>query len=182
MSIRCDHAWIPRPATDFHTFLGTIKEIFIQKGRWLYAIFVIGAICMFVVFGVLFYLSSRLEDQFGIEGVKKGLILAIPLASLCLASYVAGKKIGQNKILMKWLTFLGLLILSVSVLEAGYVRSITWIVVALFFSGIGIGVALPCLDAFITESIKKEERGTISAIYSSMRFIGVALGPQSFLY
>ncbi|RNB67258.1 hypothetical protein EDM52_22920 [Brevibacillus invocatus] len=43
-------------------------------------------------------------------------------------------------------------------------------------------VALPCLDAFITEGIKKEERGTISAIYSSMRFIGVALGPQSFLY
>lgn len=166
-----------KPATEFRAFLGSIKQIFVQKGRWLYAIFVIGAICMFVVFGVLFYLSSRLEDQFDIVGVKKGLILAIPLGSLCLASYIAGKKIGQNKVRMKWLTFVGLLILSVSVLSAGYVRSITFIIAALFFSGMGIGVALPCLDAFITEGIKKEERGTISAIYSSMRFIGVALGP-----
>jgi ACDE family multidrug resistance protein len=43
--------------------------------------------------------------------------------------------------------------------------------------GIGIGVALPCLDALITEGIEKEQRGTITSIYSSMRFIGVALGP-----
>ena len=44
-------------------------------------------------------------------------------------------------------------------------------------SGIGIGVGLPCLDAFITSGISKEERGTVSSIYSSMRFIGVAAGP-----
>ena len=44
-------------------------------------------------------------------------------------------------------------------------------------SGIGIGVGLPCLDAFITSGIEKEERGTVSSIYSSMRFIGVAAGP-----
>ncbi|RAK23092.1 MFS transporter [Anoxybacillus vitaminiphilus] len=42
---------------------------------------------------------------------------------------------------------------------------------------IGIGVALPCLDALITEGTEKKERGTITSIYSSMRFIGVALGP-----
>ena len=36
---------------------------------------------------------------------------------------------------------------------------------------------LPCLDAFITSGIKKQERGTVSSIYSSMRFIGVAAGP-----
>ncbi|WP_134685928.1 MFS transporter [Brevibacillus migulae] len=162
---------------EFRAFLGSIKAIFRQKGRWLYAIFVIGGICMFVVFGLLFYLSSRLEDQYGIDGVKKGLILAIPLASLCLASYLTGKKIGQNKILMKWITFLGLLLLAGAVFIAGYMRSMTFITIALFISGIGIGVTLPCLDAFITEGIKKEERGTISSIYSSMRFIGVAAGP-----
>jgi len=162
---------------DFGAFLGSMKAIFRQKGRWLYAIFVIGGICMFVVFGLLFYLSSRLEDQYGIEGIKKGLILAIPLASLCLASYVTGKKIGENKILMKWIAFLGLLLLAAAVFAAGYMRSMTFITIALFISGIGIGVTLPCLDAFITEGIDKDERGTISSIYSSMRFIGVALGP-----
>lgn len=44
-------------------------------------------------------------------------------------------------------------------------------------AGIGIGASLPPLDALITESIEKEERGTITSIYSSMRFIGVAAGP-----
>ncbi|MNN82011.1 Bacillibactin exporter [compost metagenome] len=33
------------------------------------------------------------------------------------------------------------------------------------------------MDALITESIEKENRGTITSLYSSMRFIGVALGP-----
>ena len=53
-----------------------------------------------------------------------------------------------------------------------------WFLIILFLiSGIGIGVGLPCLDAFITSGIEKQERGTVSSIYSSMRFIGVAAGP-----
>ena len=40
--------------------------------------------------------------------------------------------------------------------------------------GIGIGMALPCLDALITQGIEKEQRGTVTSFYSSMRFIGVA--------
>src|SRR5690606_33704351 len=38
-------------------FMQEIKAILKEKGRWLYAIFAIGGICMFVTFGVLFYLS-----------------------------------------------------------------------------------------------------------------------------
>ena len=41
--------------------------------------------------------------------------------------------------------------------------------------GIGIGMALPCLDALITQGIEKEQRGTVTSFYSSMRFIGVAM-------
>lgn len=161
----------------FRQFIQSIKAIFKQKGRWLYAIFAIGGICMYVVFGVLFYLSNLLEDQYKIEGVMKGFVLAIPLASLCLASFITGKKIGKNKILMKWITFAGLVLLSAALLFGAMVQSITFLIALLFISGIGIGVALPCLDAFITEGIHKEERGTITSIYSSMRFIGVSLGP-----
>lgn len=40
-----------------------------------------------------------------------------------------------------------------------------------------IGAGLPSLDALITEGVEKNERGTITSIYSSMRFIGVAAGP-----
>ena len=38
-------------------------------------------------------------------------------------------------------------------------------------------MGLPYLDALITSGIEKQERGTVSSVYSSMRFIGVAAGP-----
>jgi len=47
----------------------------------------------------------------------------------------------------------------------------------ILFCGIGIGASLPCLDAILTQSIDKEMRGTITSIFSAMRFAGVAAGP-----
>lgn len=158
-------------------FLSGIKEILHEKGRWLYAIFAIGGISMFVTFGVLFYLSETLESKYNLHGSSKGFVLAIPLALLCLASYISGKVIGQNKTLMKWLGFGGMVLLSAAMVITGFSKEIYFMVGLLSVSGIGIGVALPCMDALITEGIEKENRGTITSLYSSMRFIGVALGP-----
>ncbi|HZG61371.1 MAG TPA: MFS transporter [Anoxybacillus sp.] len=158
-------------------FLHEVKQIFQREGRWLYAIFAIGGILMFVLFGVLFFLSSVLEDQHHMNGVKKGFTLALPLGALCLAAFIAGKKINKNKVLMKWLIFIGLSILAIAIFLLSFFENIWILLTIFFFSGIGIGVALPCLDALITEGIEKKERGTITSIYSSTRFIGVALGP-----
>ncbi len=165
----------------FKQFINSIKKIFKENGRWLYAIFLIGCILMFVLFGILFYLSSILETNHHIVGIKKGFTLALPLAALCFASYLTGKKIKKNKILMKWITFFGILILSISVFAISLTENIYFLLGIFFFCGLGIGVSLPCLDALITEGIEKEERGTITSIYSSMRFIGVAAGPPVFV-
>lgn len=161
----------------FRTFLKLIKEIFHREGRWLYAIFFIGCVGMFVVFGLLFYLSAMLEDQHNIFGITKGLILAIPLVGLCLASYFTGKVIKQEKQRMKWLTFGGLLLLTVTSFAASFTLDIYLLLTAFFLFGIGIGIVLPSIDALVIEGIEKEERGTITSIYSSMRFIGIAIGP-----
>lgn len=158
-------------------FLSAIKDILHEKGRWLYAIFAIGGICMFATFGVLFYLSEILESKYNLHGAYKGFVLAIPLALLCLASYGTGKIIGQNKTLMKWLGFSGMALLTAAMLTTGFSRNIYFMVGFLSLSGIGIGMVLPCMDALITEGIEKEKRGTITSLYSSMRFIGVAAGP-----
>lgn len=161
----------------FKKFFQKVKKIFIQDGRWLYTVFIVGVILMFVLFGILFYLSDILEKQYNIKDVKKGLFLTIPLGALCLASYITGKMIKENKILMKWITFVGIVLLVISTASLSFSDNL-WFMISMFtIGGIGIGVGLPCLDAFITEGIEMEERGTISSIYSSMRFIGVAAGP-----
>lgn len=161
----------------FSQFIAQTKEVFANNGRWLNAIFIIGGNIMFVLFGVLFYLSDILEKEYQIVDVKKGCILAIPLGALCLSSYFTGKKIKEDKIKMKWITFIGMLLLTSAAFSLKFTNSL-WFMISIFIiCGLGIGVSLPCLDALITEGIAKEERGTITSLYSSMRFIGVAAGP-----
>ncbi|MEC2071833.1 MFS transporter [Alkalihalophilus marmarensis] len=161
-------------------FFLSLKIIFKREGAWLYAVFLIGAICMFILFGVLFYLSTMLEEQYQIEGVKKGIILAIPLAALCIASLSAGKIIGQEKWLMKRMTLTGVSLLTISMLALSFSDDIYFLLTALLSSGIGIGIALPSLDALVTEGIQMEQRGSVTSLYSSMRFVGVAAGPPVF--
>jgi ACDE family multidrug resistance protein len=161
----------------FHKFLQSIKEILKHNWKWLFAVFLIGIILMFVLFAVLFYLSDVLENKFNIKDVKKGLMLAIPLGGLCLSSYMTGKLIKENKVLMKWITFGGILILATSIAFLSFSKTMWFMIFLFVLGGIGIGVGLPCLDAFVTSGIEKEQRGTVSSIYSSMRFVGVAAGP-----
>ena len=75
------------------------------------------------------------------------------------------------------MSFIGICILAIGLF---FLRTSwpLWILIGLLsLATAGIGISLPCLDALITEGIDKEKRGTISSIYSSMRFIGVATGP-----
>ncbi|WP_373230889.1 MFS transporter [Cohnella sp.] len=159
-------------------FLKSITTVLRQKGKWLYGIFAVGGISMFLIFGGLFYLSETLELR-GVKPLIKGLVLAIPLAFLCLVSFLSGKWIGQNKHVMKWTSFIGLSTAAAALLIVGLFNWETtwWIVTMLSIASAGIGAALPSLDALITEGIEKEQCGTVTSLYSSMRFIGVAIGP-----
>ncbi|MGG0815604.1 MFS transporter [Paenibacillus alvei] len=164
---------------EFIKFLHEIRSILKANGRWLFAIFSIGGIAMYIMFGVLYYLSSVLEERHGIDGIGKGELLAIPLGAICLASFVCGKLIGSTKSKVKWYSVAGSVLLTISlglILLAG--TNQLWLLLFLLtLAGAGIGFILPSLDALITEGTDKEQRGTISSMYSSMRFIGVAAGP-----
>ncbi|WP_368659226.1 MFS transporter [Metabacillus halosaccharovorans] len=166
----------------FKEFAHCVKGIFKQDGKWLFAIFAVGCTIMFVLFGILFFLSDLLEKQYAIDGIKKGLVLAIPLLALSISSYFSGKKIGQNRHLMKSVIIIGMCLVAFSFIALRVQHSLIFLISFLVLTGVGIGITLPSLDALITEGIEKEQRGTITSIYSSMRFIGVAAGPPVFSY
>lgn len=161
----------------FREYWQSAKAVLNEHGRWLIAVFVIGAILMFILFGFLFYLSSILEDKFKFVGIWKGFLLAIPLLALSLAAYITGKKIKDHLNVMKWVTFIGIILTGCSVVVMSLVDHHIYLLGVFLICGVGIGMSLPCLDALITNSLEKDVRGIITSLYSAMRFIGVAAGP-----
>ncbi|MBD8497319.1 MFS transporter [Paenibacillus arenosi] len=163
----------------FKAFLHDVGDILYKDGRWLYAIFAIGGIAMYIMFGFLYHMSTMLEEKYGIDGIKKGALLAVPLCAICIASFVTGKLIGTNKCKMKWFNFTGTVMLTGSMSMFLFMDTTKLLtnLILLSIGGLGIGLILPSLDALITEGIDKKQRGTITSLYSSMRFIGVAAGP-----
>ncbi|UAL49442.1 MFS transporter [Sutcliffiella horikoshii] len=159
-------------------FIQNTKKIFQKEGKWLYTTFVIGIYSMLILFGLLFYLSDILEKTHNLHGVKKGLYLAVPLFTLCVSSYITGKVIKGNIELMRKILLVSLGVIALTIVFVEYQNEKIFLLLTISsFIGISIGAMLPTLDALITENVEKEEKGTISSLYSSSRFIGVAAGP-----
>ncbi|MEW9698524.1 MFS transporter [Paenibacillus sp. SI8] len=163
-------------------YIGQILQILKEKGRWLIASFFAGSLALFILFGVLFYLSQILEEApYRIEGVTKGLVLAIPLLGQVVTAYTTGALIKKNGTLMRWLMNIGLLLMTISLALSIFFNSSLYVFIGLLtLSGIGTGLLLPCLNTMITGSVKREQRGMITSLYNSLRFIGVAFGPPIF--
>ncbi len=161
-------------------FIKQLKAVFAEEGKWLTAVFLAGIIIMTNLFGLLVYLSKVLEDTHGIFGIKKGLFLAIPLINVSLASYLSGKFIGKEKPVMRWTAVTGLLLMAGACLAMVILHELWSLLTFISIAGLGIGISLPSLDALITASIEKEQRGTITSVYSGMRYAGVAIGPPLF--
>jgi ACDE family multidrug resistance protein len=163
-------------------YLQQIKAVLKGKGSWLLTCFFAGSAGLFILFGVLFYLSQSLETApYHILGVKKGLVLAVPLFGLVVASYTTGALVKKNGSRIRKMMMSGLSILLLSlVLCIFFYQQLYWFIGTLTLSGVGTGMLLPCLNTMITGSVSREQRGMITSLYSSLRFIGVAFGPPIF--
>jgi len=158
-------------------YLKSIIKIFKSKTSLLLSSYLAGAVMLMVLFGVLFYLSEYLEQQFGLDGVKKGLVLAIPVLFMSITSFVTGFIIKKKKTLMKFLVVAGLLIISFALAFLPLAKGVIIYFVAISIVGIGTGMALPCLNTLITSTTSMKERGMVTSLYGSVRFLGVAFGP-----
>ncbi len=164
----------------FEKYVRGLLSVFKYEGRWLFTVYLAGSICLFTLFGILFYLSDVLEKTYKIDGVVKGLILAIPLLVMVTTSYITGSKIGKNMLLMKRLIVLGLTLMTISYGLLILVEKLFPFLLVLVISSVGTGLVLPCINSLITGSVGKERRGFVTSLYSSVRFLGVAIGPPVF--
>jgi ACDE family multidrug resistance protein len=157
-----------------------LATVFKHEGRWLVTAYFAGAVCLFTLFGILFYLSDVLEKFHHINGVKKGLVLAIPLLVMCTTSYITGSKIGKKQSLMKKLIVIGLLLMTVSYAGLAFFTNLVPFIGILMISSLGTGLVLPCINTLITNAVSQARRGFVTSLYGSVRFFGVAIGPPIF--
>jgi ACDE family multidrug resistance protein len=171
-----------KEAPKLKEYIKSIGGIFKKKGKWLIPSFFAGSFALFILFGVLFYLSDILEQKpYQIEGVKKGLILAIPLLGMVVTSYTTGSIIKKNGILIRWLMNIGLIITTTALALTIFFNKNLYVFIGLLtLSSIGTGLLLPGLNTMITGAVSKGQRGMILSLYSSLRFFGVAFGPPLF--
>lgn len=163
-------------------YIQQIKHVFQKNGKWLIPAFFIGSICLFTLFGVLFYLSDLLEEKYKIDGVLKGGFLAIPLLAMSITAYITGAIIKKNLGLMRILIVTGMLMLATSYFIASFIKGIYLLIGVLVIGSVGTGLILPCLNSMIIGAVKKSERGMITSLYNGVRFLGVAVGPPVFTW
>jgi len=157
-----------------------LRQIFARKVPLLASGFAAGMGALLLLFGVLFYLSEHLEKAYGLEGVAKGLALAVPVLFMCGTSFLSGLVAKKQVARMKFMVVAGLLIIAAGLIGLVWVRH-TWLHFAVIsLIGVGTGLVLPCVNTLITGAARASERGLITALYGSVRFFGVAAGPPLF--
>ncbi|MCL6559383.1 MAG: MFS transporter, partial [Firmicutes bacterium] len=120
------------------------------------------------------------EQQFGLDGVPKGLVLAIPVLFMSVTSFITGFVIKKKQTLMKIVVVSGLALMAVALGLLPVFRNVTLYFMLISFVGVGTGAVLPCLNTMITSAAPLKERGLVTSLYGTVRFFGVAVGPPLF--
>lgn len=171
---------LKNPPPGIGEYFSSIKNILAQKSAVLLSSFLSGMVALLILFGVLFFLSDFLETALHLEGIIKGLALAVPVLFMSTTSYVTGLFIKKNIRLMKSLVVAGLTMIAVSLLAMEFFKGTFPFFIAISLAGIGTGLVLPPINTIITSTTGREKRGMITSIYGSVRFLGVAAGPPIF--
>lgn len=157
-----------------------LKDVFQEKSKLLLSSYVVGMTALFLLFGVLSYVSDILESDYGLFGLKKGFVLAIPVFSMALTSYLSGLFLSDKRDLWKPVIVGGMVGAAASLGPLAWISSLIPYLVLLFFAGISIGILLPPINSLITGATSTDRRGMITCLYGTVRFFGVAIGPPTF--
>lgn len=161
-------------------YIKSLKKIFAKKSKTILPSFFAGAMALLILFGVLFFLSEFLEKTYGLDGVPKGLALAVPVLFMSACSLITGALIKKKFKVMKVLVVAGLALITGSLWLLPVSQKVYYFFAVISVAGIGTGLVLPCLNTIVTSATDQDERGMITSLYGSVRFLGVAFGPPLF--
>lgn len=158
-------------------YFAQIKDVFVTKGIPLLACFWAGTVALFILFGILFYLSQYLETEYGIDGVPKGFLIMWPVLAMSVTAFATGIYLQKHKHLLKPAVVAGFILgLAGTALVAVY-QTYWTLFTGIIINGIGTGLVLPGLNNLITSSTGTDQRAGVTAVYGAVRFFGVAAGP-----
>ncbi len=126
-----------------------LKKTWKRQGKWLLAAFLAGAVTLFILFGVLFYLSDILEAKYRIDGILKGLILAVPLLAMSSTSYWTGGHIRQKTRRMRLFIGGGLFAIALALAVIPFFTNTYVLLGLLVLIGIGVNAALLSVVSFL---------------------------------
>jgi len=160
------------------TYTTAIKDIFKSKAPGLLSCFFAGMIALFTLFGISSIYSDILERDFSIFGIKKGLIMAIPVSIMAALSFVIGLllKKTKNKGLRAYI-LTGMLFILCGQGIFIFVKGMVTRLLSLCLLGAGVGLVMTPVNTLVTGSCSTKRRGIITCLYGSLRFFGVAIGP-----
>lgn len=162
-------------------YLASVWQVLKKNAVSLTAAFLAGLLALFMLFGVLSYLSDVLEEEHGINGLTKGLVIAIPVLAMAVTSYLSGRWLQkQGGQVCKWASMGGMLMIGLALLSPVFPLGLYLFMAAVTLQGIGTGLALPAVNLLITGAADHEERGMITCLYGTVRFFGAAFGPPVF--
>ncbi len=157
-----------------------LLRIFQDRGVPLAATYLAGMAALFLLFGVLSYVSDELGPRYGVRGFTAGLVLAIPVGTMAATAYIAGSYFQDRLRLLKPVIVAGAGLAAASLAAAAAFRALVPFMAALGFLGVAIGAMLPAVNMLVTSAARREERGLVTSLYGAVRFIGVAIGPPAF--
>jgi ACDE family multidrug resistance protein len=157
-----------------------LKGVFQEQAVHLAACYLVGMVALFLLFGVLSYVSDVLESTYRIFGLTKGFVLAVPVFSMALTSYLSGLYLSNKQSLWKPIIVAAMFGAAVSLALLPLFAKLVPYMTVLFFLGISIGIVLPPINSLITGATSADRRGIITCLYGTVRFFGVAIGPPTF--
>ncbi len=168
----------------FASYLKGLSRIWSEKALPLGASFLAGALVLFFLFGVLSWYADILEAPYHILGIKKGLIIAIPVAVMALTSYLSGTLLVDKLArLAKPIVLAGLGLIAVAFVGMYFFSTRIYPLSAgIALMGMGNGLVLPSLNMMITSATSTHSRGTVTSFYGTVRFFGAAFGPPVFTW